>query len=290
MKIKAMNTIRYTILIMVVAILGASCKVSKFSKLPSGLQYKIIDNKKQPHAQLGWMVKLFLTYTTEKDSVVFSSSMIGEPAELPITAPTFKGDPMEGFMQMGAGDSAIFLVSCDSLFKAQPEGKPAYATPGSFLKLHVRMMSAMSQADYDAAKALEGQKQIKIDDDAIQNYLKLKGITAQKTASGLYYSVKKQGEGAKVVSGNSVTVNYTGMLTDGTIFDSSKNPGREPFEFTIGAHQVIAGWDEGIALFNVGGEGTLYIPSALGYGARGAGGAIPPNAILIFDIEVLGVK
>ncbi len=132
--------------------------------------------------------------------------------------------------------------------------------------------------------------QIGIDDQIIQQYIKDKGLTAQKTASGLYYVTEKKGDGAKVESGQKVTVNYTGKLTNGTMFDSSLNPGRTPFEFTIGQHQVISGWDEGIALFNVGGKGTLLIPSSLGYGARGAGGTIGPNSVLIFDIEVLGIQ
>lgn len=260
-----------------------------FKSTPGGLRYKMIEDKKKAKSQLGYMVKIFLTYTTEKDSVVFSSKMIGEPAELPITAPQYKGDPMEGFALMGAGDSAMFLIPADSMFKGQA-GTPAWAKPGSIVKLGVRMISSMSQADYDAAKQKEAAGQIGIDDQIIQQYIKDKGLTAQKTASGLYYVTEKQGDGAKVESGKKVTVNYTGKLTNGTMFDSSLNPGRTPFEFTIGQHQVIAGWDEGIALFNVGGKGTLLIPSALGYGARGAGGTIGPNAVLIFDIEVLGVQ
>lgn len=269
--------------------LSAQQKYKDFKTTPSGLKYKIIEDQKKAKAQMGYMIKIFLTYTTENDSVVFSSKMIGEGAELKIDKPQYKGDPMEGFALMGTGDSALFLVPSDSMFKGGV-GRPAYATNGSYLKLSVRMISCMSQADYDAAKQKEAAGQIGIDDQIIQQYIKEKGLTAQKTATGLYYVVEKQGEGVKVEAGKKVTVNYTGKLTNGTMFDSSLNPGRTPFEFTIGQHQVIAGWDEGIALFSVGGKGTLLIPSALGYGARGAGGTIGPNAVLIFDIEVLGVQ
>ncbi len=270
-------------------VLAQAQNYKDYKTLPSGLRYKVIEDKKSAKSQIGSMVKIYLTYSTEKDSVVFSSKMIGEPAELPITAPTYKGDPMEGFAMMGTGDSMLFLVSADSMFKGGA-GRPSYAAPGSFLKLAVRMMSSMTMDDYNKAKQQEAAGQVAKDDQIIQQYIKDKGLTAEKTASGLYRVVEKQGDGAKVEAGKKVTVNYTGKLVDGTMFDSSLNPGREPFQFSIGQHQVIAGWDEGIALFNVGGKGTLLIPSALGYGARGAGGTIGPNAVLIFDIEVLKVE
>src|SRR5678809_145256 len=89
--------------------------------------------------------------------------------------------------------------------------------------------------------------------------------------------------------GQIAVVHYTGWLTDGTKFDSSKDRG-QPFEFPIGQHRVIAGWDEGVATMKVGGKRKLTIPSELGYGARGAGNVIPPNATLVFDVELLGLK
>jgi FKBP-type peptidyl-prolyl cis-trans isomerase len=111
--------------------------------------------------------------------------------------------------------------------------------------------------------------------------------------NGLKYTDTKTGDGAAATPGNKVSVHYTGWLynngTKGTKFDSSVDRG-QPFQFTLGAHQVIAGWDEGVAGMKVGGKRTLIIPSELGYGARGAGGVIPPNATLMFDVELLGVQ
>src|SRR5271166_2122904 len=110
---------------------------------------------------------------------------------------------------------------------------------------------------------------------------------------GLKYTDTKTGDGATATSGNKVSVHYTGWLSKdgakGKKFDSSVDRG-QPFQFTLGAHQVIAGWDEGVAGMKVGGARTLTIPPELGYGARGAGGAIPPNATLIFDVELLQVQ
>jgi FKBP-type peptidyl-prolyl cis-trans isomerase FkpA len=107
------------------------------------------------------------------------------------------------------------------------------------------------------------------------------------TASGLQYEDITIGSGATAKAGNLVSVHYTGWLTDGKKFDSSKDR-NEPFDFNLGAGQVIKGWDEGVQGMQVGGVRKLTIPAALGYGARGAGGVIPPNATLIFEVEFLG--
>jgi FKBP-type peptidyl-prolyl cis-trans isomerase len=111
--------------------------------------------------------------------------------------------------------------------------------------------------------------------------------------NGLKYTDTTTGNGATATPGNKVSVHYTGWLYNngakGAKFDSSVDRG-QPFQFTLGAHQVIAGWDEGVAGMKVGGKRTLIIPPELGYGARGAGGVIPPNATLMFDVELLGVQ
>jgi len=109
------------------------------------------------------------------------------------------------------------------------------------------------------------------------------------TASGLIYEDVEPGTGATAQNGQKAKVHYTGWLKNGQKFDSSKDR-NDPFEFTLGAGQVIKGWDEGVTGMKVGGKRKLTIPPTLGYGARGAGGVIPPNADLIFEVELLGIK
>src|SRR5689334_946796 len=109
------------------------------------------------------------------------------------------------------------------------------------------------------------------------------------TASGLKYTDTKVGTGAEAKAGQNVSVHYTGWLTNGTKFDSSKDRG-QPFNFPLGGGRVIKGWDEGVQGMKVGGVRKLTIPPNLGYGAQGAGGVIPPNATLVFEVELLDVK
>ena len=121
----------------------------------------------------------------------------------------------------------------------------------------------------------------------MQDDFEVSGVP-QATGTGLQVVEILAGTGPEARSGQEVSVHYTGWLTNGTKFDSSRDRG-QPFQFTIGVGQVIKGWDEGVLSMKVGGKRKLMIPAALGYGARGAGGVIPANATLMFDVELLKV-
>jgi FKBP-type peptidyl-prolyl cis-trans isomerase FkpA len=114
-------------------------------------------------------------------------------------------------------------------------------------------------------------------------------MSSSTTPSGLVIEEITVGTGAEAAAGQMVTVHYTGWLTDGTKFDSSKDR-NDPFVFPLGAGHVIKGWDEGVQGMKTGGTRKLTIPPALGYGARGAGGVIPPNATLVFEVELLATR
>ncbi|NJN22343.1 MAG: FKBP-type peptidyl-prolyl cis-trans isomerase [Leptolyngbya sp. RL_3_1] len=140
---------------------------------------------------------------------------------------------------------------------------------------------AQSAADLSLEEAVEESPAMPEEENATatENFI--------TTDSGLKYLEVVEGTGAMPQRGQQVTVHYTGTLEDGTQFDSSR--GRGPFTFTIGVGQVIKGWDEGVATMRVGGQRQLVIPPDLGYGARGAGRVIPPNATLVFDVELLRI-
>jgi FKBP-type peptidyl-prolyl cis-trans isomerase FkpA len=137
------------------------------------------------------------------------------------------------------------------------------------------------------------QDQAAKDDKILQDYFAKNHINAQRTPSGLYYSITRPGSGQNVHAGQDVSMNYIGKFLDGKKFDANVDEndkpvgGRGPLDFKIGVGQVIRGWDEGVMLLNQGSKATLYIPSALAYGAQGIG-PIPPNSVLIFDVELLG--
>jgi FKBP-type peptidyl-prolyl cis-trans isomerase FkpA len=154
----------------------------------------------------------------------------------------------------------------------------------------VVLTSVKSQDQVKKETEENASKQKGIDESLIQDYLKKNNIKAFKTETGLYYTINQAGAGDKARAGQKITVNYTGKTMDGKVFDSNVDPQFshvEPFIFTLGEGQVIKGWDEGLMLLNRGAKATLYIPSTLAYGDRGAGGAIGPNEVLIFDVEVI---
>ena len=143
----------------------------------------------------------------------------------------------------------------------------------------------------EAFRSFEGSREANLAEEkaAIEAELDKLATGFEKTESGLRYQILQNGTGTQATKGATVSVHYKGQLTDGTVFDSSYKR-KEPIEFALGMGQVIAGWDEGVSLLKVGDKARFVIPSNLGYGSRGAGGAIPPNANLIFDVELVSVK
>lgn len=143
----------------------------------------------------------------------------------------------------------------------------------------------------EAFRTFEGsrEKRIAAEREAKRAELDKLAVGFEETKSGLRYQILQKGTGVKAEAGKTVSVHYKGQLADGTVFDSSYKR-KSPLDFQVGVGQVIAGWDEGICLLNVGDKARLVIPSDLGYGAKGAGGVIPGDATLIFDVELMDVK
>jgi FKBP-type peptidyl-prolyl cis-trans isomerase len=259
----------------------------------SGLYYIETEKGTGPKIDTGVFVKMHFTVGTIDGKQVFSSRDRGEPIRMeygkPFDTPGFE----EGVSRMTKGTKATLIVPSAIAFGAQ--GRGGAIAPYTTVIYNVEVLDLQTKAQFekeqaDQKKTAELKKANAKNDEATQRaaYLKAKGITVQPTADGLYYVEKVKGTGARAAAGKKVKVHYTGTLLDGTKFDSSRDR-NEPFEFTLGQGQVIKGWDEGIALMNVGGKAILVIPSTIGYGDRDMG-QIPPYSTLVFDVELLEVK
>ena len=290
--------------------------VYDYKKLNPQLQYAFIINKPtKVHPQEGDQVMLHMQ-SVVNNRLMYNTAQAfkGKPAVYGVSKPAFKGDLIEAIMEMTAGDSIICLVDADALFKNSKSKKPDFIKSGDKMQYYIKLVSIkpkeqvqkeqqaafMKQMKEQQAKqAAAAAKQMVVEDKALKAYFASKKITPIKTASGLYYTIKEDGSGEKPVTGDNVTMNYTGKLLDGTKFDSNEDTAFkhvQPFEFILGRGAVIKGWDEGIALLKIGSKATLYIPSPLAYGAqaRPGGGAnpkgIPANSILLFDVQVVSSK
>ena len=136
----------------------------------------------------------------------------------------------------------------------------------------------------------QAQSQAAIDDKILTEYFAKNHIKAKKTSSGLYYVITQNGAGLHAKAGQKVSMNYVGKFLDGKVFDGNMDdnykPLKAPLNFTLGIGQVIKGWDEAVQLLNPGSRATIYLPSGIAYGPNG-GGPIPPNSILVFNVELL---
>lgn len=252
--------------------------------------------------KMGDMLQLHIKQRID-DSVMLNTDAqnMGKPIDVSMQQSMIKGDLMGGLGLMKEGDSTIFRIRLDTLARRASQPKPEWAAANAYViwevkldKIKTKEVVMAEQAKMQAEAAGKAKEQAVTDDKLILEYLKQKGVTnAQKTASGLYYVLHKQGTGPNAAAGQKVSVNYTGVNMSGEKFDSNVDSAFNhvtPIEFPLGQHNVIAGWDEGIALMNKGATATLYIPSGLAYGAQSRGPKIPANAILIFDVELVDIK
>lgn len=169
----------------------------------------------------------------------------------------------------------------------------AVAQGDEMTKIEIIRVGAEAEAwnAVEAFRTFEGSRTKRVEEEKAAQAAEIEALATgfETTASGLRYQIIQKGTGAKAEKGKTVSVHYKGALPDGTVFDSSFKR-NQPIDFQLGVGQVIPGWDEGISLLNVGDKARLVIPSDLGYGSAGAGGVIPPNATLVFDVELVAVK
>lgn len=265
----------------------------------NGLCYRFFTQNEGETPQIGDVAEVVITCVVN-DTMTIIPLM---PNLLMMQQPMFSGDIYEGLAMMHKGDSASFIVDIDSTFKyfyGQPT-LPAEYKSTDVMRFEIKLNSFLPEKEYiqnyanDIKKRNDGRaaemkqkfpKETAKAAKELSNYMAKNKIKAKPTASGLYYVKTQEGTGEHPELGRPVSMHYTGKLLDGTVFDSSIERGM-PFQFNLGVGQVIAGWDEGVQLMTKGEKGVLYIPYYLGYGDQGAGGAIPPFANLIFEVELV---
>lgn len=218
------------------------------------------------------------------DSTVKDSYKEGQPFTVPLQKGQFKGSFESALFHIGEGDSTTVLVSADSLFKAMGQPMPPDIKAGSDLRFIVKMRKVQNRVDFE--KELTDKKNN--EGKFIEEYAAKSLAGATKTADGIFVKETKTGAGATPAKGDTVVVNYVGKFMEGKIFDQSQ-PG-QPFSFPVDMGFVIPGWDKALKTMKIGGKSTFIIPSGLAYGEQGAGGSIPPNTPLVFDIELLDIK
>ncbi len=285
------------------SILLVSCGGSDTATTASGTVINYL-RKGDGSSPIDSLVSLLrIKYSTENGYVLMENS---EPSPLKIETKSDldQGELFNVLKLLKIGDSVTFELEASELFsKTFRAPLPDSIPEDSKIKFEITYTDQLTEAGYyervqaNAAKAAE--KQIVIDNEILDKYFQDNNINAITTDSGLRYIIREEGSGSTPEVGENVLVNYAGYLLDGTYFDTSieavaKEQGLynesqqyAPFSFPLGQGRVIKGWDEGIALLKEGTKATLYIPSTLGYGSRGSGPIIKPNAILVFDVELV---
>ncbi len=280
-------------------------------KTPNGFEYKVIKTGDGVLPKPGEIMVFNYIMKDSKDSLWFDTSTEGMPMALPIgDSANVEQEPgmIQVFRMLSKGDSVSFNLSVNTFFTEVSGGfvPPTVDTTRS-LNFYVGVMDIMDMAGYQAFQTELMEKksaaQVEKDGAEIDAFLKEKGVDAQKTESGVRYVITQEGEGETLTSGQTVSVNYSGYLLDGTHFDSSVkevaqekglyNPQREPYspyDVTIDQTSVIRGWHDAFKVLKKGSKATIYIPSSLAYGPQQRSEVIKANAILVFDLEIVDVK
>jgi FKBP-type peptidyl-prolyl cis-trans isomerase len=260
---------------------AVACSQFKVTESENGDRYQIHekgDSEKSP--KVGDIINFDLKIVSELDSVFTDTWAMGTPIEVPMQDGGFKGSFENALLLLHEGDSATVFVPADSIFNQINQPLPPGVTAGSDLKFIVRLNKVKTAEEHE--KELLGKR----DEEAgmMSEYVGKSLAGATKLDNGIYYLTSKEGSGATVAQGDTVTVSYVGKFMDGKVFDQN-----ETFSFPVGFGYVIRGWDEALKTMKTGQKSTFFIPSDLAYGERGAGGTIPPFTPLLFEIELKNI-
>lgn len=274
----------------------AGCGHSDYKKTSTGMVYDIISDGKGEFVKHGEFLKVHYKFVLNNDSVL-ESTFDRIPAYG--AADTTKLN-LHNFTDLlpllRVGDSVEFVRFVDTLRKmGQVPPNDSTMKPGATIKGYVKVLKRFkNEAELQADYLQEEDKELQREIAGIKAYLKDNKISAEQTAKGVFVQMINPGNGMQVDTGTAISVMYRGKTIAGQMFDSNMdaqfNHMNQPFEFVVGASQVIPGWDEGLKKFKQGGKGKLYIPAMLAYKNRPASEILKPYTNLIFDVEVISVK
>lgn len=291
-----------------------SCEQDGFIITDSGLQYKFVIEGEGVAPEDGNILVMNVSYVDAPGNIIFTSTQSGSPMAISYYDSVLSRDGglEEGIRMLAKGDSLIMKFPIENLYENTFNlTLPDSLVRGTDVTVYIGVQDVFTREEFGVyrMRMMEQQqktfleieaKQLEEDGKMIDAYLNEKNIDAEIDPSGLRYVIIEEGEGDFPQPNQQVSVNYTGKLLNGQVFDTSveadareadmynANRPYQPYQFALGTGSVIQGWDIGIGLLKRGGKGVLYIPSTLAYGER-ATGSIPKNAILVFDVELLDI-
>lgn len=267
-------------------------KSNKTQTTKSGIKYQILLRKKNSQKVTdGLSITYHQIIRNHKNVELSNSYNLGVKRQIPFESPYFSGHIKEMFQILTEGDSVLFTVPCSLLISDKNQQLPPFLKKDETIQYLIKVLKVESKADIKKQLEKNKQAQLEIEDKIIADYLsKNTSFKPQKTSSGFYYTIEKKGLGEKPNDGDTVSVHYVGMLLDGTVFSSMQKG--ETFEFPLGQEPpaVIPGWEKAITLMNKGSKGTFIFPSHLAYGTKGSQDGVPPNSVVVFNVELVDVK
>lgn len=307
---KKINNLVLGAVVLAASTLLYSCE--KTETTSDGIEYTYVEQG-DDETKDGEFVVYHFTAKTGSDSLFISSYDQPVPPYLQhLDSAEAKTGIDEIFLNLNNGDSIVITATAEKIFAAGG-GVPPFLENDEMVTINIGVINVLEEAvfeDYFNDLVAEQQKKqaeqagVQLDDDvsALETYIEENNLDANRTESGLFYVIEEEGTGPQVEQGDKISVNYTGYVLDGTVFDTSleskakeantydENRPYEPFSFNVGEGMVIPGWDEGLQLLKEGAKAKLLIPSPLAYGPSQRGAIIVPNSILVFDVEVTDVE
>jgi len=304
---------KYILFIAALVFAVSASAQNNLAHTPNGDLYQIFTHNTGDKLKLDDVVTFEVIEKTDKDSLLGSTYVAGQPAKARIQPSQNAGDLMQVFPLLTVNDSVLVKVPTDSIFKGHEDQRPAFLPKGSCVNyvLKITKVQSLNEAIAERNAAIEkmkaeeaaGAAKNKVVEDAnIAKYIASHKLILKTTPSGLKYKITKPSLKPKPLPGDTLLVNYAGYTLEGKVFDSSiesvakaaglNQPGRtyEPLEMVVGAGGIIQGWDEGLQLLNEGAKAMFIIPSNLGYGSQSSGPDIKPYTTLVFDLELVKIK